>query len=242
MAAVSLVDRQAAERATTQLALELRGVSAGYGGKSVLRNIDFAVRIGEFVGLVGPNGIGKTTLFRVIMGLIEPYRGSVEVLGRRLQGAASRRWVRQQTGYLAQQSGSGNMRITVLDSVLLGRWGSYQYRYWPGPNDRRKAEKVLDLVGMLSYRDTDWQKLSGGQQQRVALARALVRSPRLLILDEPTTYLDESAQTELMDLVLQVHRTLGLTTLMVSHDLSILRTYADIIYQMTGQSIEQVMQ
>lgn len=240
MAVAQWADRKI-ESTVQPLALKLQGVTAGYGANPILRTIHWTVESGQFVGLVGPNGIGKTTLFRVIMGLLKPYEGSVEVLGRNLASAAARRWVRLQTGYLAQRSGTGNMRITVLDTVLLGRWGSYQYRYWPGPKDRKKAEEVLDLVGMLSYKDADWAELSGGQQQRVSLARALVRSPRLLILDEPTTYLDESAQRQLMNLVATVHRQQALTTLMVSHDAAMVKRYADVIYELTGDSLKQVM-
>lgn len=239
MSAVSLAEVRAS-RFPARPAIQMKQVKAGYDGTVILRSIDLTVSEGEFVGLVGPNGIGKTTLFRVIMGLLVPDSGTVEVLGRPLVDEASRRWVRQQTGYLAQQNDPGRMPITVLDAVLLGRWGSYQYRYWPGPKDRAQAEAMLELVGMLQYRRADWRELSGGQQQRVSLARALVRSPRLLILDEPTTYLDEAAQRELMDLVLQVHRSQGLTTLMVSHDRRLMSN-ADVIYRLTGQSLERVV-
>ena len=124
---------------TNSPAVELPGVTAGYDDQPVLRSIDFVVPRGHLVGVVGPNGIGKTTLFRVILGLLPIRSGRVQVLGRELVDRATRRWVRLQTGYLAQQNDPGQMPITVLDAVLLGLWGSFQYRYWPGPKDRERA-------------------------------------------------------------------------------------------------------
>ncbi len=221
-------------------AISLEKVTAGYEGDMILRSIDFEVEARQFIGVIGPNGIGKTTLFRVIMGLLPVRSGTVRVLGRHLRDEASRRWVRLRTGYLAQQNDPGHMPITVFDSVLLGRWGRFQYRYWPGAKDRQRAEAMLDLVGMSAYADSDWRELSGGQQQRVSLARALVRTPQLLILDEPTTYLDDEAQKELMRLICDVHRSHALTTLMISHDRRLMNS-TDAVYRLTGSRIERVV-
>ena len=224
---------------TNSPAVELTGVTAGYDDQPVLRSIDFVVPRGHLVGVVGPNGIGKTTLFRVILGLLPIRSGRVQVLGRELVDRATRRWVRLQTGYLAQQNDPGQMPITVLDAVLLGLWGSFQYRYWPGPKDRERALAVLEAVGMAAYRDADWKELSGGQQQRVSLAGPSAE-PQLLILDEPTTYLDERAQQELMELIYGLHRSRDLTTLMISHD-SKLMTGADAVYRLHAAGLERVV-
>ena len=155
----------------------------------------------NFVGLVGPNGVGKTTLFKVILGLLRPWAESVEVLGVPMKTPRQINQARRQIGYLPQQNQAGKLPITVYDSVLIGRWGSsFSAFRRPSAADKAAVNDVLQRFGLSPYRHYDWRALSGGLQQRVALARAIVRQPRLILMDEPTTYLDRGdAKGDLSD-------------------------------------------
>jgi ABC-type Mn2+/Zn2+ transport system ATPase subunit len=205
--------------AKARIVVRLTAVSAGYGRQQVLERIDFQLHEGECCAILGENGAGKTTLFKVIMGLVLPRRGEVEVLGRRIDSPSARQWVRRQIGYVPQARSDGRLPIQVEDAVLLGRWGtSFAGLRHPSSRDRKLARETLELLGLEGLAKSDCRELSGGQKQRVAIARAIVRKPRLLLLDEPTTYLDVSARDNLPDLLAAIRRELGLSMLVISHD------------------------
>ncbi len=199
-------------------AITLHRVSAGYGDGPVLTDLSLRIHCGELVGMLGPNGAGKTTVLRVAMGLLVPAAGRVAVLGRPLDTAADRSWVRLRIGYVPQVQAPPALPITVADSVLLGRWGrSFRFLRRPTREDRALVRETLELVGMAELAARDLAALSGGQRQRAALARALVRRPRLLLMDEPTTYLDQEAQRDLVRLIERLHDQLNITTVVVTH-------------------------
>ncbi|NLA57879.1 MAG: metal ABC transporter ATP-binding protein [Firmicutes bacterium] len=203
----------------TQAVVKLRGVAAGYGRRLVLKRIDFELGEGECCAILGKNGVGKTTLFKVIMGLLLPRQGEIEVLGRKIDSPKARQWVRRQIGYVPQARSDGRLPIQVQDAVLLGRWGtSFAGLRHPSAGDRMLVRETLELLGLENLALSDCRELSGGQKQRVAIARALVRKPKLLLLDEPTTYLDVSARDSLPDLLAAIRRELGLSILVISHD------------------------
>jgi zinc transport system ATP-binding protein len=226
---------------TCEKAVEIRGVTVGYDRRLIFDQADVAIECGGFVGLIGPNGIGKTTLFRVILGLLRPWSGSVEVLGVPMKTPRQISQVRRQIGYLPQQSQAGKLPISVRDSVLIGRWGSSFHGFRrPSAEDRSAVDDILHRLGLFAYRQYDWRDLSGGLQQRVALARAIVRQPRLILMDEPTTYLDRETQKDIYSIAADLNRSAGIAFLVISHDQLMLERYASRMLTVTAGKIEEI--
>jgi len=220
-------------------AILLEGVSAGYGSQLVLDSVDLLLPRGQSIAVFGENGAGKTTLLKLILGLIKPWSGTVEVAGRRIESEADRRWLRQRIGYVPQGSIPGKLPITVQDAVLLGRWGkAFSYLKRPNKHDREAASRMLELVGIADLGHKDCRELSGGQIQRMNIARALVREPEILLLDEPSTYLDKSSQTALAELLCKIRQCLQLSIVVVSHDEALALKFADKAYRVAGSVIE----
>ncbi len=200
-------------------AIDLQNISAGYD-QEVLRAANLTVAQGSYVGIFGPNGSGKSTLLKVICGLLRPTSGTLQILERPIRTNKDRDWIRRQIGYLAQIQAPGQLPITVMDSVLLGRWGRFfSGLKRPSSQDRRRVQETLELVGIEALAKRDLRQLSGGQRQKVALARALVRDPEILLMDEPTTYLDPEAQEALVEQIKELHAKLPLTILVVTHQI-----------------------
>ncbi len=198
--------------------LELHGISAGYDGKTVLRHVDFAIEEGDFIGIIGPNGGGKTTLLKVILGLLKPSAGEV-VYHTPKQNLF---------GYLPQNSRfDRRFPIDVTEVVLSGLLSEKGLHGTDTRDDRRKAWELLEKYGMGDYRKASIGELSGGQMQRVFLCRAVISSPRILILDEPTTYVDSNFEKEFYPILLELNRTLSIV--MVSHDLGTICSYVKTI-------------
>jgi zinc transport system ATP-binding protein len=186
-------------------------VSFAYSGDPVVVDASFDIRAGEFVSVVGPNGGGKTTLLRLILGVIRPDAGSVQVLG----GSPER--ARGRMGYVAQFSRFDPLfPVTVMDVVQMGRIGSFV----AGPyrrDDRLAAAEALEKVGLPDLRWRPFAALSGGQRQRVLIARALATHPQLMLLDEPTANVDRAATAKLYELLVELAHSLSI--LLVSHDI-----------------------
>ena len=189
------------------LALELEHVDFGYApGRLVLRDVSLAVEAGEFVAIAGPNGGGKTTLLRLVLGLERPTRGSVRVADR------------ARIAYLAQRSQVGvHAPVTVRELVEAGR-ASKRLVGRLQAADREAVEAAIERVGLSAFARRPLRRLSGGQQQRAFIAKALSAEPRLLVLDEPTTGVDVEAQEALAGLLDRLHSELGVTILYVSHE------------------------
>jgi zinc/manganese transport system ATP-binding protein/zinc transport system ATP-binding protein len=195
--------------------VSLSDVSAGYGREFVLENVDLSVRPGEFLGIVGPSGSGKTTLLRVLLGAVPAVGGRALVEGRPVNGRR-----RPSIGYVPQlETIDWNFPVTVEDVVLMGRaMGSGPWP-WPRKEDRGAMMALLERLGMSEFRNKHIRNLSGGQQQRVFLARALIRSPRLLILDEPTSGVDIRTRDDILHLLIDLNRE-GVTVIMSTHELN----------------------
>ncbi|MDX6696996.1 MAG: zinc transport system ATP-binding protein [Solirubrobacteraceae bacterium] len=186
--------------------VELRHVSFAYGGAPpVLTDVDLAVEPGEFVGIAGPNGGGKTTLIRLVVGLERPSSGTVRAPDR--------------IGYLPQRARAAlDAPITVEELVSAGRVSVRGVLRSLRADDRAAVDNAIARVGLTEQRDRAISRLSGGQEQRAFIAKALAGEPELLVLDEPTSGVDADAQEALAGLLAELHRDTGLTILYVSHE------------------------
>ncbi|MBN2474537.1 MAG: metal ABC transporter ATP-binding protein [Pirellulales bacterium] len=195
--------------------IDLQGVSFAYDQAPVLEDVNLSVARRESICIVGPNGGGKTTLLKLILGLLNPQSGRVEVFGQ------TPRRARLRVGYMPQfYRHDPQFPITVTDIVLMGRLGRPGLAGWFGwydRADRRAARDALAEVGMDSFAGRPFSELSGGQRQRVLIARALCCQPDLLLLDEPTAYVDTLIEARLVEILKELNHRM--TIVMVSHDL-----------------------
>jgi zinc transport system ATP-binding protein len=198
------------------LAVELDGVSFAYRpGQRVLEDVDLQLAEGEFVALAGPNGGGKTTLVRIILGLERPSEGTALLFGETAH-RFSRRGV---LGYLAQRSVlGGDAPATVREVVSAGRLAAGRMVGRLRAHDRAVVSDAIDRVGLGPVADAPLRTLSGGMQQRTFIAKALAGQPMLLVLDEPTTGVDAESQESLAGLLADLHGELGVTVIYVSHE------------------------
>ncbi|HXF83419.1 MAG TPA: metal ABC transporter ATP-binding protein [bacterium] len=200
--------------------LEMRGVTCGYGPTPVLHDINLSIAEGQLAGIVGPSGAGKSTLLRAILGQVEMHRGVISVMGEPVRGRPP-----GAIGYVPQlETIDWNFPVTVEEVVLMGRAASSGPWPWPSRADRHAMSELLDRLGMLPFARRQIRDLSGGQQQRVFLARALMRNPRLLLLDEPTTGVDIKTRHEVLHLLRELHQS-GVTILLTTHDLNAVATH-----------------
>jgi zinc transport system ATP-binding protein len=201
-----------------QPAIAIEGLTFTYDGVTVLEDVDLTVRHGAMDCMVGPNGGGKTTLLRLMLGLLRPNEGQVRVLGRPPAE------VRRRIGYMPQHAHHDpQFPVTVMDVVLMGRLE----RHWGGPyrrDDKRAALDALDEVGMADLSGRLFNALSGGQRQRVLIARALTCEPELLLLDEPTANVDVAVESRLYEILQELNKRM--TILVATHDLGFV---ADIV-------------
>ena len=207
----------------TRLVLECRSVSCGYEDKIVLDGLDLAVSEKEMLGIIGPNGSGKTTLFRCVTRSLPSAKGSVMLKGKNIDSYS---W-KDQAAVMAvlPQFLRVPYDFTVEDFVMMGRF-PYLERLKPvSARDREAEEVALKVTDTAHLRRRSVLRLSGGEQQRVFLAQALCQEPEIILLDEPTSHLDIGHQKEVMDLLLKLNRTKGLTVVSVLHDLNIASAY-----------------
>ena len=202
--------------------IEFDRVSFRYQSVPVLDNITLAVREGEFLGLVGPNGGGKSTLIKLIMGLITPDSGTVKVFGTSVKKARSR------LGYVPQFARfPSDFPITVEETVLMGclHQGRLLQRYTK--KDRELARKCMEETGVAEFADRSIDQLSGGQRQRVAIARCLAQEPELILADEPVSNLDPAHAERILELITNTARNRGIAVVFSSHQPELSRRFAD---------------
>ncbi len=200
--------------------------SFGFPGVVALKDLSFAIQRGEFVGVIGPNGSGKTTLCKAVLGLMAPLEGHLHIFDCACDELRCRH--RAKIGYLPQKGVvDRNFPVTVLETVMMGRYGAMGLLKRPGAADRKIAIEALAHVGMEGHAATALGHLSGGQQQRVFIARALAQQPEVLLLDEPTTGLDITTQHNVIELIEHLHQELGLTVLLITHDINMIRSRVD---------------
>ncbi len=186
-------------------------------GALALRDVTLHVNRGENLGIIGPNGAGKTTLLRIILGLLEGYTGSVSIMDRSPRQACAKGNI---IGYVPQRADvEWRFPVTVEQVVLMGLSGSTSWSPWFNRDEKDRAAAMLERTGMIDLRHRPIGQLSGGQQQRVFIARALVAQPPILILDEPLVGVDEAGQRQFARFIHELHESLNLTVIIVSHDL-----------------------
>lgn len=210
--------------------IELMDIHIRLGDAPVLQGVNVEAKACEFVSIVGANGAGKTTLLKIVNGTLRPDQGRVVVLGQDLSRYRNLDFIRKDIGVVSQKSNSNRFPISVEEAVLMGRVGKIGLMRRPDPADRDKAREAMKVVGIEPLSGKLIQELSGGEQQKVALARALAQEPYILLLDEPTTYLDSTSRADIMETIHRIHHERELTTFMVSHDPQWVEQYSDKVY------------
>lgn len=199
-------------------AVEMENVSLKINNQPILTNINLNIGMNDFLAIIGPNGGGKSTLLKVILGLTKTDHGQISVFGNRPGNPHN------PIGYLPQHvSFDPDFPINVFDTVLSGRYHGFFKGY--SDEDREMVKKALEEVGMIKLRDRQMSRLSGGQMQRVFIARALVREPKLLLLDEPMASIDPEMQNSFYKLLSQLRKRMAIV--LVSHDVGAVSTQVD---------------
>ena len=195
--------------------LEVKSLAFGFPGRTVGRDVSFSLATGEVMCVLGPNGGGKTTLFRTALGLLPRHSGSIQIEGRALE-ALSRAEIARRAGYVPQGH-AGYFAFSVLEFVLMGRTSHLGLFSTPGRHDREVAARVLESLGIPHLADKPVTEISGGERQLAVVARALAQEPRLLVLDEPTAGLDFGNQVRVLERMSQLASS-GISILFSSHD------------------------
>jgi iron complex transport system ATP-binding protein len=203
--------------------LEAEGVSFAYSGRPAIRDVTLAVAEGEMLAIAGANGSGKSTLLGLLAGSRRPSAGSVRLAGRSLQ-AYERRALARAIAVVPQETAIA-FPYRVAEMVLIGRTPHLRGLGLESAHDVAAAERAMARTGVLALADRPLAELSGGERQRVIVARALAQEPRVLLLDEPTTFLDLRHAIEILDLVVDLNRRERLTVVAVLHDLTVAAMY-----------------
>ena len=198
--------------------LKFSHVAAGYGEREVLKDITKSVKEGEFVGLIGSNGTGKSTLIKCISGLLPLKNGTIMICGK--ENSALKNRERAQMVAVVPQSYHVGYDFTVEDIVMMGRNPYLSLRKKEGTEDYAIVEEAMKATNTEEFRDRLYNELSGGERQRVILARAIAQKPRIILLDEPTSALDIHHQIEVMELITRLNQEEYVTVLAVLHDIN----------------------
>ena len=205
--------------------LELEHLQLSLGGAHILRDVSLTIRRGEYCSLIGPNGAGKSTLLKCINGIYSQWRGRIVIAGADARHC-SRRAIARQVGYVPQHSGV-LPGYRVREFLLMSRYAQLNSWGGPGQNDREAVDRAMQRTGIRALAKRTLPTLSGGEAQKVFIAAALVQATPILLLDEPTTFLDPRFQHEVNQLVVELNRCEGITVLSVSHDLNSAIQYSD---------------
>jgi zinc transport system ATP-binding protein len=203
----------------TKNIIEIKNISFGYTEEEILKNITLNIHQGDYVGMIGPNGGGKTTLLKIMVGLLKPQKGEVRLFGTPLR--KFKQW--SKIGYVPQKAINFDIKFpaTVEEVVLMGRFAKRGLLRRVTREDKKKVAKVLEQVDMLAFRKRLIGDLSGGQQQRVFIARALVCDPEVIFLDEPTAGIDVKNQEQFYNLLSTLNSKYNLTLILISHDIDV---------------------
>lgn len=219
----------------TEKLVELKQVSFAYDRNIVLDDINLKIGKGDFVGIVGPNGSGKSTLIKIMLGLLKPQYGVASLFGR----SAHLFREKCKVAYVPQHAVSFNnsFPVTVEEVVFMGRVSHAGLFRWFTKTDKSKVKNALELVGMSDFSNKLMGHLSGGQKQKVFIAKELASEPELLVLDEPTVGIDAKSREQIYQLLAELNKKLGITVVMISHDLEIITEVATKIACINGRII-----
>ena len=204
--------------------INVDGVSFAYNGREVIREVSFKVEEGGFLGVLGPNGSGKTTLIKLLSGVLKPLGGRISLQGREMSSFSPRGIAR--IAAVVPQATQVSFPFTALEVVLMGRSPHLGGLSLEGAGDLSIAREALRMTETLEFANRRLYQLSGGERQRVIVARALAQKPKILLLDEPTVYLDIKHQIGIFDLLKELNQNLKITVLAVSHEINLLSQYA----------------
>lgn len=208
-----------------EIILELKDFSCGYGEKNIIHNINFNVNKGDIFSILGPNGSGKTTLIRAISRLIKPSSGNVLFYNKDIY-VIPYSDLAKKMAVVSQHSESGWMK--VREYILMGRIPYFRnYQFFETAKDREIAEKYMEMTGAVKFCEKSMWEISGGERQLAVITRALTQEPELLLLDEPTAHLDITHQVGILDLVKKLNNNLGITVVIILHDLNLASVYSD---------------
>jgi zinc transport system ATP-binding protein len=198
--------------------IEIEGLNISYDGQKILEDVDLSIHERDFIGVIGPNGGGKTTLLKAILGLIKPDSGKIRITGKTpAQG-------RKLIGYVPQYMVfDREFPISVWDVALMGRLSHGRHGIWYNNKDREAARKALEAVKMLEFRKRRIDDLSGGQKQRIFIARALASEPKILLLDEPTASVDVCIEMGIYELFAELNKKMAIV--LVTHDITAISTH-----------------
>ncbi|HVZ67247.1 MAG TPA: metal ABC transporter ATP-binding protein [Patescibacteria group bacterium] len=206
------------QRDHTNTIIELSNVSFAYGKEEVVKDVSIQIHKGDYVGIIGPNGGGKSTLLKLMLGLLKPTKGEIKLFGEDVKNF--KKWY--DIGYVPQKTYvEMNFPISVEEVVAMGRYGERGLLRFPTKEDKEKVKIALRQVDMLDYKNRQISDLSGGQQQRVFIARALATEPKAIFLDEPTVGVDVKTQKQFYSLLRKLNTELDLTLVLVSHELDV---------------------
>lgn len=198
--------------------IELDRICFSYTSDEVVKDVSLAIHKGDYVGIVGPNGGGKTTLLKLMLGLLQPKDGNIKLFNTDIKDFKD--W--SKIGYVPQRTYvEMNFPVTVEEMVAMGRYGKRGLFHFPTNEDKDKTLQALKQVDMVDYKDRQIHDLSGGQQQRVFIARALASEPEIIFLDEPTVGVDVKTQKQFYALLRKLNKELDLTLVLVTHELDV---------------------
>jgi zinc/manganese transport system ATP-binding protein len=219
----------------------IENLNVHLGGNWILRDLSLTVKPGEFIGIIGPNGAGKTTLLKALLGIIPVESGTISFTDAEAQRADS-----SVLGYAAQSRQiDEQIPLRAWDFVSFGL--PHRFRPWLTQQDKDSVRQAMRITDSERFADKAIGKLSGGERQRLFIAQALVRDPQILLLDEPTSNLDPGAQENLADVIYSINQNMGISVLLVSHDVNLIAKYAhQVMYITNGHyvlgTVDQVMQ
>jgi len=202
------------------VAIDIKNLSAGYDAETIIEKVNLQINHKDFFGIIGPNGGGKSTLLKAILGLIPIQKGSIHIFGKPPEQG------RKYVGYVPQYAEfDKHFPISVWDIVLMGRRAMRGMSPWYSQKDKKSAENALKKVELLDCKQRHISELSGGQRQRVFIARALAANPHILLLDEPTASVDKDMQETIYQFLQEINNEI--TIVLVTHDIGVLSSYVN---------------